>query len=481
MFDSFFKEIEHGSYVDGEFVQTGQTHSHPSLPLKKEWKKLLFATPELVDQALTAAERGQAELKDISHYERSTWLKQIAESLRAKAPQLAELIAHEMGKPLQEGLSEIAYAASYFDWFAEEAKRIYGREISATTSNKSLHVSYHPVGIVAIITPWNFPIAMGARKIAPALAAGCASIVRPSTDTAVSMLALAAVAKEIGLPGNVLSVLVGDAGMISEKLLASPKVRKFTFTGSTAIGELLYTKCAPTFKKVTLELGGNAPFIVFEDADIPAAVQEACAGRLRVSGQACTSPNRFFIHEKVFEAFCTQLTAAVQSFKIGSPLHEETQLTDTLHPSSHTKVELHIQDALEKGAHLLLKGEGPHAPTILTGLTKEMLCFQEETFGPLFALASFKNEEEVIALANDTIHGLAAYFFTRDVGRAHRMKQALEYGIIGLNDGVPSCAQLPFGGVKYSGFGREGGPDGIKEYLSEKALSTKWSTLKWVD
>jgi succinate-semialdehyde dehydrogenase/glutarate-semialdehyde dehydrogenase len=473
MFDSFFKEIAHGSYVNGEFVQTGELHPHPSLPLKKEWKKLHFATPELVDIALASAEKGQKELPRTSHYERAEWLKKIAEKLRAKAPQLAELIAHEMGKPLQEGLSEINYAASYFDWFAEEAKRIYGKEIPATTPNKSLHVSYHPVGIVAIITPWNFPIAMGARKIAPALAAGCACLVRPSSDTAVSMLALAALAHEVGLPPHALSVLVGDATMISEKLLSAPSVRKFTFTGSTETGALLYQKCAPTFKKVTLELGGNAPFIVFDDADIPAAVKEACSGRLRVSGQACTSPNRFFIHEKVFEEFAAKLCKALPTFKVGSPLHEETDLTDTLHLSSFAKVNRHIEDALKKGAQPLLLGEAPHMPAVLKGLTREMLIFQEETFGPLFALASFTSEEEVIALANDTIHGLAAYFFTRDLNRTERMKQALQYGIIGVNDGVPSCAQIPFGGVKYSGFGREGGPEGIKEYLSEKTLSIK--------
>ncbi|MDN3507074.1 MAG: NAD-dependent succinate-semialdehyde dehydrogenase [Simkaniaceae bacterium] len=454
MLEEFFKAENYGPFIQGS-IQKGK-------------EKLTLAGKEDVHQALDTAKAPEG-----SHYERSAILRKMADLLRENADYVARLITLEMGKTIRDAKGEVEYAASYFDWFAEEAKRIQGYTIPSTNGDKHISVQYEPVGLVAVITPWNFPIAMAARKIGPAIAAGCPCIVRPSSDTPLSMLAIALIAKDAGLPDGALSVLPGKADSISKILLADPRVRKLTFTGSTPVGEKLYGQCISTFKKVTMELGGHAPALIFEDADIERAVQEIMNAKLRNSGQTCVCANRIFIHQSILDLFVEALQKKLSTLKIGDPLDEKTDLTNVLHPSSEKKVKKQIADAIEKGARCPLKGDSPYAPTILTHVTKEMEIFTEETFGPVFAIIPFETEEEAVRLANDTIYGLAAYVFTRDLSRAHRVCNQLEYGIIGLNDGLPTTPQAPFGGVKYSGFGREGGPKGIYEYLIEKTVSLK--------
>lgn len=475
MLDSFFKQNTYGCFIDGEFVIDEKTLSpHYSITLGKQWKEISLAEQPSIDQAIDSAEKGLAVLRNLSSYKRAEYLQLMAELMQKWRHQIATLISMEMGKPIKEAEDEVDYAKGYFLWFAEEAKRIYGYTIPSTNNDKELKVIYQPIGISAIITPWNFPIAMGARKIAPALAAGCPVIVRPSSDTPLSMLAIAAIAKEACLPKEALQVLMGNAELISKKILKDPRVRKLTFTGSTQTGEILYRQCVSTFKKVTLELGGHAPFLVFDDADIDRAVEEAIHAKLRISGQTCVCANRLIVQETILPTFVQKLKEKVLKLHIGSPLDPSTDLSNVLHPTSMEKVQRHIKDAKKQGAYCVLEGKQPYEPTILLGIKKEMLLFQEETFGPVIGVIGFTEEKEAIHIANDTIYGLASYLFTRDLNRAHRICDALQYAMIGLNDGLFSTPQIPFGGMKYSGFGREGGPTGIYEYLQEKTISLKF-------
>lgn len=460
MLETFFNDQSFGPFIDNEFL-TSPT------------KKLLNATEQNVEAALDVSEKGKKGLLELSHYERASILSKMASLLRAHKNAVAKWITLEMGKTIRDAKGEVEYAANYFDWFAEEAKRIMGYTVPSTNGDKKISVALEPIGTVAVITPWNFPIAMAARKIGPAIAAGCASIVKPSSTTPLSMLAVGAIAKEAGLPTGALGILPGDAEMISQMLLKDPRVRKLTFTGSTPVGEKLYAQCVSTFKKATMELGGHAPALIFEDADLERAVVETINAKLRVSGQTCVCANRIFVHRSIIEPFTTALVKKLDSFKIGDPLDETTDLTNVLHPSSMKKVPKQIEDALKKGAKCLYGGKEPYVPTVLINLTKDMEIFTEETFGPVFAIHPFETEEEAINLANDTIYGLAAYVFTNDITRAERVCGALEYGIIGLNDGLPTTPQAPFGGIKASGFGREGGITGLHEYLVEKTISLK--------
>lgn len=475
MLESFFEQNAFGCFINGEFIIDAKTLSpHHSITLGKHWKEISLANEKTIDRAIDSAEKGLVTLQHTSAYQRAEFLENIAHLMHKWRHQLAKLISMEMGKPIKEAESEIDYAAGYFSWFAEEAKRIYGYTIPSTNNDKELKVVYEPIGITAMITPWNFPIAIPARKIAPALAAGCPVIVRPSSDTPLSMLAIGALAKEAGVPKDCFHILVGNAELISKKILSDRRVRKLTFTGSTETGELLYRQCVPTFKKVTLELGGHAPFLVFDDADIERAVEETIPAKLRISGQTCVCANRLLIQEPVLKTFVQKLKAKVSKLKIGSPLDSSTDLSNILHPTSIEKVKKHIQDAKKHGATCILEGKAPYEPTILLGINSKMLLFHEETFGPVIGITGFHDEKEAIQIANDTIYGLASYLFTRDLNRAHRVANALQYGMIGLNDGLFSTPQIPFGGIKYSGFGREGGPRGIYEYLQEKIISLKF-------
>jgi succinate-semialdehyde dehydrogenase/glutarate-semialdehyde dehydrogenase len=380
----------------------------------------------------------------------------------------------EQGKPLSEARGEVAYAASFIEWFAEEGKRLYGEIIPGHQPDKRIVVLRQPVGVVAAITPWNFPAAMITRKAGPALAAGCPIVIKPATQTPFSALAMAVLAERAGLPKGLMSVVTGSATEIGGEMTSNATVRKVTFTGSTAVGIKLMAQSAPQLKKLSLELGGNAPFIVFNDGDLDAAVQGALASKYRNTGQTCVCANRLLVQADVYDAFTEKLTAAVRGLRVGDGLAGPTDQGPLIDEKAVAKVEEHLADALAKGATLALGGKR-HAlggtfyePTILTNVTPNMLVAREETFGPLAPLFRFETEAEAIAMANDTEFGLAAYFYTRDLARSWRVSEALEYGIVGLNTGIISTEVAPFGGMKSSGFGREGSRHGILDYTELK-------------
>ncbi|MCB9753293.1 MAG: NAD-dependent succinate-semialdehyde dehydrogenase [Myxococcales bacterium] len=396
-----------------------------------------------------------------------------AEVLDAVEP-LARTLTRECGKPLAEARGEIRYAAGFIDWFAAEAVRVYGETIPSPWPNSRIVVTREPVGVSAAITPWNFPAAMITRKCAPALAAGCPVIVKPAPETPLTALGLARLAERAGIPAGVFNVLTGDAATIGGELTASPTVRKLSFTGSTAVGRLLMRQCADTVKRVSLELGGNAPFIVFDDADLDAAVTGAMASKYRNTGQTCVCANRFYVQAGVYDEFAARLAERARRLKVGDGLDDGVEQGPLIAARVLDKVEEHVRDALARGATALCGG-GRHElggtyyqPTVLRDVTADMLVAREETFGPVAPLFRFSNEDEVIAAANATEYGLAAYLYTRDLGRAFRVSEALEYGMVGVNEGVFSTPEAPFGGVKQSGLGREGSRHGIEEYLETK-------------
>lgn len=460
-----------GSFVNGTWKKSGEKRVLVSPVTQKEWQTLYLATDGEIAEAIEAVKKNP--LKEMTAYERAAILHKISVLLFHHMDRLSELMTMEMGKTLKEAQAEVHYAASYFSWFAEEVKRVYGKEIPSHFRDKRLYVMYEPLGAAAIITPWNFPIAMAARKVAPALAAGCPVICKPSSTTPLSGLILGALCHEGGIPKESIHVLVGDGKKIGDALLGAPHIRKLSFTGSCDVGKYLYGVSAQTLKKVTMELGGHAPFIIFDDADLEKAVEGALIAKFRNGGQTCICANRFYVHKKILSPFLEKLIHKVRSMKVGDPREKETDFTHTLHSDSQAKVRAHIEDALKKGAKAHLGAKKPHEPEILTGATHDMLIFNEETFGPVVAIMEFEEENQVIHLANQTPYGLAAYVFTEGLKRAEHVTSKLEFGIVGLNDGAPSCAQLPFGGVKASGFGREGGSSGIYEYLSEKVISQK--------
>jgi succinate-semialdehyde dehydrogenase/glutarate-semialdehyde dehydrogenase len=396
--------------------------------------------------------------------------------MMANQEDLAIIMTAEQGKPLAESRGEIAYAAAFIEWFAEEGKRVYGDTIPGHTADKRIVVIKEPIGVCAAITPWNFPAAMITRKAGPALAAGCTMVVKPATATPFSALALAELGERAGIPAGVFSVLTGSAGAIGSEMTANPIVRKVTFTGSTEIGKELMAQCAATVKKVSLELGGNAPFIVFDDADLDAAVEGAVASKYRNTGQTCVCTNRLIVQDSVYDAFVEKLIAAVSRMRVGDGLKGEVQQGPLIDMAAVEKVEEHIADAVAKGAKVALGGKR-HAlggsffePTIITGVTPQMLVAREETFGPLAPVFRFSTDAEAIRMANDTEFGLASYFYSRDIGRVWRTAEALEYGMVGINTGLISVAEVPFGGVKQSGLGREGSHHGIDDYVEVKYL-----------
>jgi succinate-semialdehyde dehydrogenase/glutarate-semialdehyde dehydrogenase len=408
--------------------------------------------------------------------DRATLLRRWHDLMLANADDLAVLMTAEQGKPLAEAKGEIAYAASFIEWFAEEAKRVYGDVIPGHQPDKRIFVLRQPVGVVAAITPWNFPAAMITRKAGPALAAGCTFVCKPAMQTPYSALAMAELAHRAGIPAGVFSVVTGSAAAIGGEMTSNPIVRKVTFTGSTEIGKKLMVQCAGTLKKLSLELGGNAPFIVFDDADLDLAVQGAIASKYRNTGQTCVCANRLLVQEGVYDAFVAKLVDAVRKLRIGDGLQGATEQGPLIDANAVAKVEEHVADALAKGGRIALGGKR-HAlggtffePTIITGVKPTMLVAREETFGPVAPIFSFKDEKEAIRMANDTEFGLASYFYTRDLARSLRVAEALEYGIVGLNTGIISTEVAPFGGVKESGFGREGSKYGILDYTELKYL-----------
>ncbi|WP_186108958.1 NAD-dependent succinate-semialdehyde dehydrogenase [Burkholderia gladioli] len=408
--------------------------------------------------------------------ERAAILRKWYELMLAHADDLALILTTEQGKPLAEARGEILYAASFIEWFAEEGKRVYGDTIPTPAGDKRIVVTKEPVGVCAAITPWNFPAAMITRKVGPALAAGCPIVVKPAEATPFSALALAVLAERAGVPAGVFSVVTGDPKAIGGELTGNATVRKLSFTGSTPVGRLLMAQCAPTVKKVSLELGGNAPFIVFDDADLDAAVEGAIASKYRNSGQTCVCTNRFYVHDKIYDAFAAKLAAAVEKLKVGRGTEAGVMQGPLINEAAVLKVEAHIEDALAKGASIATGGKrhalghGFFEPTVLTGVTPDMKVSKEETFGPLAPLFRFASDEEVIGFANDTEFGLAAYFYSRDIGRVWRVAEALEYGMVGINTGLISNEVAPFGGVKQSGLGREGSHYGIDDYVVIKYL-----------
>ncbi|MBT8070503.1 MAG: NAD-dependent succinate-semialdehyde dehydrogenase [Gammaproteobacteria bacterium] len=409
--------------------------------------------------------------------ERAGILRKLYFLMMENQEDLARILTSECGKPIVEGRGEIAYGAAFIEWFGEEAKRVYGDVIPATFSDRRIVVEKQPIGVCAAITPWNFPTAMVTRKVGPALAAGCPIILKPAHDTPLSALALAELAERAGVPKGVFSVITAHSGsVVGREMTANPIVRKLTFTGSTAIGKVLMRQCADTVKKMSLELGGNAPFIVFDDADIDAAVAGAVASKYRNTGQTCVCVNRFLIQDGVYEQFTEKLVAAVRIMKVGDGALEGVVQGPLINQAGLEKVEEHIQDALDKGAHIATGGERHilggtfYQPTVLTDINSEMKIANEETFGPVSALFRFSTEAEAVAMANDTEFGLAAYFYTRDAARIWRVGEALEYGIVGINEGIISTEVAPFGGVKESGLGREGSRYGIDDFMEIKYM-----------
>jgi succinate-semialdehyde dehydrogenase/glutarate-semialdehyde dehydrogenase len=408
--------------------------------------------------------------------DRATILRKWHDLMLANADDLAQLMTAEQGKPLAEAKGEIVYAASFIEWFAEEAKRVYGDVIPGHQPDKRIFVLRQPVGVVAAITPWNFPSAMITRKAGPALAAGCTFVCKPAMQTPYSALAMAELAHRAGIPKGVFSVITGSATAIGGEMTSNPIVRKVTFTGSTAIGKKLMEQCAGTLKKLSLELGGNAPFIVFDDADLDAAVQGAIASKYRNTGQTCVCANRLLVQEGVYDAFVAKLVDAVKKLRVGDGLAGVTEQGPLIDEKAVAKVEEHVADALAKGGKIALGGKR-HAlggtfyePTIITGVMPSMMVAREETFGPVAPVFSFKTEADAIRMANDTEFGLASYFYTKDLARSLRVAEKLEYGIVGLNTGLISTEVAPFGGVKESGFGREGSKYGILDYTELKYL-----------
>ncbi len=465
-------------YIHGKWQDA---HSGKTLPISNPANGQIIAhVPNMettdVREAIQSARDAQVGWSGLLAKERAAILRRWYELMMAHQEDLAQLMTLEQGKPLLESRGEIAYAASFLEWFAEEAKRVNGETIPQHQNDKRIVVLRQPVGVCVAITPWNFPSAMITRKVGPALAAGCTMIVKPAIQTPLSALALCELAEQAGLPGGVLNVVTGPSDIIGDEMTSNAHVRHLSFTGSTEVGRLLMKKCAQSIIKVSLELGGNAPFIVFDDADLDAAVEGAVMSKYRNAGQTCVCSNRLYVHDKVYDEFADKLIKAVAVMQVGDGLAEGTQQGPLIDKSAVSKVEEHIADAVAQGAEVRLGGE-LHSlggtffqPTILTNVTAGMKVAREETFGPLAPLFRFFDEDDVIRQANDTEFGLAAYFYSRDLSRAWRVSEALEYGMVGINTGIISNEVAPFGGIKQSGIGREGSTHGIDEYLEMKYL-----------
>ncbi|SAL09136.1 NAD-dependent succinate-semialdehyde dehydrogenase [Caballeronia telluris] len=468
--------VRKGHYIDGAWIESKETYPVRNPATGEIIADVAKAGAQETRQAIDAAQKAFPAWRALTAKERGARVKRWGELMLARRDALAELLTREQGKPLAEARGEVAYAASFFEWFAEEAKRSYGDVIPSPKPDSKIIVTREPVGVVAAITPWNFPLAMITRKAGPALAAGCTMVLKPSEETPLSALALAVLAEEAGIPPGVFNVVSGDPIAIGATLTASPVVRKLSFTGSTRVGKLLAAQSAETLKKLSLELGGNAPFIVFDDADLDAAVQGAMASKFRNTGQTCVCVNRFYVQDGIYDAFTRRLAEAVNQLRVGEALKGEVDQGPLINKPALAKVQKHVDDALEHGATVLTGGR-PHSlggtfyePTVLTDANEDMLIAQEETFGPVAACFRFETEAEVVERANDTPFGLSAYFYTRDLGRAWRVAEALESGMVGINEGIISTEVAPFGGVKQSGLGREGSKYGLDEYVELKYM-----------
>ncbi len=471
---SLFKEE---AFINGGWVKTANTFAVTNPATGEEIAQVSNLESKDAELAIQAAESAFQEWKSKTAKERASIMRKWFDLVIQNTQDLATLMTLEQGKPLVEAAGEVAYGASFIEWFAEEAKRVAGSIPSTTWSDKRLIVMKQPIGVCVAITPWNFPIAMITRKIAPAMAAGCTIVIKPAELTPLSALALAELAQRAGVPAGVVNILTADADQsiaIGKTLCASPVVRHLSFTGSTEVGRILMAQCAPTVKKLALELGGHAPFIVFEDADIDAAVSGAMASKYRNSGQTCVCANRFYVHKNVLDQFVEKFAKAIQVIKVGNGMEAGTTQGPLIEQAALEKVEKHVADALSKGAKLISGGKRSslggtfYEPTILSNVTNDMLITYEETFGPVAPIIAFESDEEAIRLANNSQFGLASYFYSRDIGRIWKAAEALEYGIVGVNSGIISNEVGPFGGVKQSGLGREGSIYGMDEYLELK-------------
>ncbi len=467
------------NYIDGKWVEadSGKTFA----VVNPATGEVIGAVPSMgaaeTRRAIEAAYRAQPAWRARTCKERSAILRKLFDLMMANSDDLAVIMTAEQGKSLAEARGEIAYGAAFFEWFAEEAKRVYGDTIPQFAKGRRIIVQKEPIGVFAAITPWNFPAAMITRKAGPGWAAGCTGVMRPASQTPFSALAIAVLAERAGMPAGVCNILTGPSGPMGEELTSNPLVRKLTFTGSTEIGAKLLAMCAPTVKKTSMELGGNAPFIVFDDADLDAAVVGALASKYRNSGQTCVCTNRILVQDSVYDAFAAKYKVAIEGLKVGNGMDEGVTQGPLINAAAVLKVEQHIADAVKRGATIVTGGKR-HAlggnffePTLLANVPHDALIFSEETFGPVAPMFRFHTEEEAIRLANDTPFGLASYFYARDVGRIFRVAEALEYGIVGVNEGIISTEMAPFGGMKASGLGREGSKYGIEDYLEIKYLT----------
>lgn len=466
------------NYIAGKWIDSENKKSIPVFNPFDE--KIIGHVPDCgineTKQAIQAANSAWKKWRELTSLQRCELMWNWAKLIDENKEDLAIIMTVEQGKPITESRGEIDYANSFIKWFAEEARRIYGDIIPSDKPNQHLLVIKQPVGVVGAITPWNFPAAMITRKVAPALAAGCPIVIKPASETPFSALALTVLAEKAGFPPGVINVITGDAKQIGAELTSNSLVRKISFTGSTAVGKLLMQQCSTTLKKISLELGGNAPFIVFDDANLDEAIKGVMASKFRNTGQTCVCANRILVQEKVYDAFTNKLIESVKKLKVGNGLEDNVQQGPLINEKAVEKVKRHIADAVEKGAKVVCGGKPHNAgklffdPTILTDVTSDMLVAKEETFGPVAALFRFKTEEDAINMSNDTQYGLASYFYSNDIHRVWRVAESLEYGMVGINAGILSTAIAPFGGIKESGMGREGSKYGIDEYIEIKYL-----------
>ncbi|WP_404457702.1 NAD-dependent succinate-semialdehyde dehydrogenase [Sutcliffiella horikoshii] len=466
---------KYSMYINGEWVNTEEVIEVTNPATGEVIGTVPSISEDQLEKVVQHAEEAFQTWRNYTAYERADILNKWFLLLEENKKLIAETLTKEQGKPFREALGEVGYANSFVDWYKEEGKRIYGETIPSSSKDKRVLIQKQPVGVVAAITPWNFPAAMITRKVAPALAAGCTVIVKPAGQTPLTALLLAKYADEAGVPKGVLQVITGKSSVIGESLMKHKDVKKLTFTGSTEIGKKLMEQASHTVKKLSLELGGHAPFIIFEDADLEKAAKGLVQSKFRNAGQTCICANRIYVQESVAEEFTSLFVKEVSKLKVGNGMERGVDLGPLIDEDALEKVKEHLSDAKEKGASVAFGGEVEEKtfmePTVITGVTDEMLCMNEETFGPLAPITTFKEEEEAIKRANNSPYGLAAYVFTEKMSRIYRVTEGLDYGIIGVNDGAPSVAQAPFGGLKESGIGREGGHHGMEEYLEVKYVS----------
>ena len=466
------------AFLNGQWANSQQQFSVNDPATGMELGKVANCTAQQAEQAIETANAAWPAWRETQAKARANLLRRWYELLMANIDDLARLMTAENGKPLAESRGEVAYGASFLEWFAEEAKRINGETLPTFDNNRRLLVLRQPIGVCAAITPWNFPLAMITRKVAPALAAGCPVVIKPAEQTPLSALAVAELAQRAGIPAGVLQVITADAEnsiAIGKVFCGSETVRHISFTGSTEVGRILMAQSAPSIKKLSLELGGNAPFIVFDDADLDSAVEGAWASKYRNAGQTCVCANRFYVQEGVYDAFVEKFAAKVATAKVGNGFEEGVNQGPLIEDAAVDKVMRHLDDAKQKGGRVVTGGARISGrffqPTVLANATANMICATEETFGPFAPIFKFKTEQEAVALANNTIYGLASYFYARDVGRIFRVSEALEYGMVGVNVGILATEHVPFGGVKQSGLGREGSSHGIDDYLEMKFVA----------